>query len=139
MMALSATQAERWQRENESDLRQRELILEIARQHQLTAWAVYQMARLVCFGEEAVDNPAYDPFDEVRGQHWRDEEQLKGQPTISELMEIWQRNRDLFAATAERQTGPTRRAAMLRALAKRDAEMRAIQERAKALLERRMS
>jgi hypothetical protein len=83
-----------------------EMLLDIARRHQTTAWEVYQMARLCVFGPDAVDNPVFDPRDELSFDLSCIEDLLAERPSIPELLTVWQHCHDVVVALIERQTDP---------------------------------
>jgi hypothetical protein len=117
------------------DQTRRDKLLEVAHRHEITAWEVHQMVRLICFGPEAVDNPVYDPLEELPLDRKRLEEEGATIP-VGDLLAIWQRAHDAYAASCERQTDPTKRAEMLAKLVEREVEMAALRKR---LGEREMS
>jgi hypothetical protein len=111
-----------------NDLARREKELEVARRHQITAWEVHHMVRLICFGPEAVDNPCYDLHEELALDRSRLE--AKGSPIPEpELIAIWRRGHTAWAAACERETDPAKRAEMLAKLTEREAAMAAIRKR----------
>jgi hypothetical protein len=106
-----------------------EMLLDIARRHQTTAWEVYQMARLCVFGPDAVDNPVFDPREEMRFDLARIEDLLDERPSIPELLSVWQHCHDVVVALIERQTNPDKRAKLVAALIEQEARMQAVRER----------
>ena len=111
------------------DAQRADLLSEVAERHRMTCWEVYQMVRLVVFGPEAVDNPVYDPIEELELQYSRDCKRLEERPSILEALAIWQRAHDVCVALAERQRDPAKRAVWFAQLAEREAEMAALRER----------
>ena len=108
------------------------LLLRLSKQYQLTVREVYLMARVLLFGPRAIDLD-WDPFgewDELDLELRRDRARLLNRPSIDELVEIWQRNRDSVAKIAARQTDPGKRAKLERLLEERDATMAALLARA---------
>jgi hypothetical protein len=105
------------------------LLLDLARQHQTTAWEVYQMARLCVFGPDAVDNPVFDPIEELDLDISSVEKLLDQRPSIPELLEIWQHCHDVVAALAERQRDPAKRAKWLAALVEQEVRMAGLRKR----------
>jgi hypothetical protein len=83
----------------------------------------------MCFGPDAVDNPVFDPIEELEYRARRDRKRLEERPSIPELLSIWQRSHDVYVAIVERQRDSTKRAEMFAKLAVREAEMTAIRER----------
>ena len=106
-----------------------DLICEVADRHRITTWEVYQMIRLLCFGPNAVDNPVFDPIEELELQGLRDRRRLEERPPIPELLQIWQRSHDVCLALAERQRDPAKRAAWFAQLAECETRMEALRER----------
>jgi hypothetical protein len=106
-----------------------DLLLDLARQHRTTAWEVYQMARLCVFGPDAVDNPVFDPIEELHLDLARVEQLLAERPSIRELLEIWQHCHDVIAALAERQRDPVKRAKWLAALVEQEVRMAELRKR----------
>src|SRR6516164_7189525 len=115
------------------DNRRAELIFEVAERHRITTWEVVQMVRLMCFGPDAVDNPVFDPLEEIEYRARRDRKRLEERPSIPELLEIWQRSHDVYVMCTSRSLNASaiqpKRAEMFAKLAVREAEMEAIRER----------
>jgi hypothetical protein len=111
------------------DKRRVELICEVAERHAMTSWEVYQMVKLLVFGPEAVDNPVFDPIEELELQASRDHKRLAERPSIPEALSIWQRAHDVCLALAERQKDLAKRALWFAELAEREREMAALRER----------
>jgi len=107
-----------------------DLICEVAKRHRVTTWEVYQMVRLMCFGPEAVDNPVFDPIEELELRGRRDRKRLleDERPSIPELLAIWQRSHDVCLALAEHQRDPAKRAAWFAQLAEQETRMEALRE-----------
>jgi hypothetical protein len=110
------------------DERRTELISEVAERHDMTSWEVWQMVKLVVFGPDAVDNPVFDPIEELELRASRDRKRLAERPSIPELLSIWQRAHDVCVALAERQTDPAKRALWFAQLADREREMKQLRE-----------
>jgi hypothetical protein len=112
------------------DNQRADLICEVAERHKITTWEVYQMTRLVVFGAEAVDNPVFDPIEEIELQARRDRKCLEEErSTIPELLSIWQRSHDVYLARCKRQRDPAKRVMMFAKLAEREQEMAALRQR----------
>jgi hypothetical protein len=107
-----------------------ELISEVADRQDMTSWEVWQMVKLVVFGPEAVDNPVFDPIEELELRASRDLKRLAGaeRPSIPELLSIWQHAHDVCVALAERQRDPAKRALWFAQLADREREMKQLRE-----------
>jgi hypothetical protein len=111
------------------DARRREMLLDIAYRHNTTAWEVHQMMRLCVFGPDAVDNPMFDPREELEMGLYRVEELLAERPSIPELLTIYQSCHDVVVALIERQTDPDRRAKWTAALIEQEARMEGLRQR----------
>jgi hypothetical protein len=83
----------------------------------------------LCVRPDAVDNPMFDPREELEMGLYRVEELLAERPSIPELLTVYQHCHDVVVALIERQTDPDRRAKWTAALIEQEARMEGLRER----------